>query len=61
MKFTKLIVFLVVTIGLVGGLAYFVGAIGGPSGNSYTLRLPHAAGLVRNNAVTLAGVAVGVI
>lgn len=61
MKFTKLIVFLVVTIGLVGGLAYFVGAIGGPSGNSYTLRLPHAAGLVKNNAVKIAGVEIGVI
>ncbi len=61
MKFTKLIVFLVITISLVGALAYFVGAIGGPAGNGYTLRLPHAAGLVKNNAVKIAGVEIGVI
>ena len=60
-KLTKLIIFLVVTLSLIGGLAYFTGAIGGPSGNAYTLRLPHAAGLVKNNAVKVAGVEVGII
>lgn len=61
MKFMKLIIFLAITITLIGALAFFVGAIGGPSGNSYTLRLPHAAGLVKNNAVKIAGVEIGVI
>lgn len=60
-KFTKLILFLAITISLVVGLAFFVGALGGSSGNRYTLRLPHAAGLVQNNAVKVAGVEVGVI
>jgi phospholipid/cholesterol/gamma-HCH transport system substrate-binding protein len=54
-------IFGVVTVGLLLVLASNVGALGGPKGNHYEVRLPHAAGLVDNNAVKVAGVQIGVI
>ncbi|MBC8071300.1 MAG: MCE family protein [Deltaproteobacteria bacterium] len=52
-------IFVVGTIGLLIWLAQSIGALGGSGGNTYELRLQHAAGLVENNAVKIAGVAVG--
>jgi ABC-type transporter Mla subunit MlaD len=54
-------IFGVVTVGLLFVLASNVGALGGPKGNHYEVRLPHAAGLVDDNAVKIAGVQIGVI
>ena len=52
-------IFVVGTIGLLIWLAQSIGALGGGGGNQYELRLRHAAGLVENNAVKIAGVSVG--
>ena len=52
-------IFVVVTIGLLVWLAQSIGAIGGGRGKHYEVRLIHAAGLVENNAVKIAGVDVG--
>ena len=54
-------VFVVVTLGLLTWLASAVGALGGPPGYTYKVRLDHAAGLVEDNAIKIAGVHVGVI
>jgi phospholipid/cholesterol/gamma-HCH transport system substrate-binding protein len=51
--------FVVVTLGLLVWLAQSIGAIGGRGGERYEVRLEHAAGLVENNAVKIAGVSVG--
>ena len=51
--------FVVVTLALLVWLAQSIGAIGGGGGALYTVRLAHAAGLVENNAVKIAGVNVG--
>jgi len=53
--------FVIGTLGLLVYLAQAIGAIGGGGGNEYELRLVHAAGLVENNAVKIAGVSVGKI
>ncbi|MBX7079322.1 MAG: MlaD family protein [Nannocystaceae bacterium] len=54
-------IFVVATVGLLIWLAQSLGAIGGGGGKRYELRLAHAAGLVENNAVKIAGVSVGKI
>jgi phospholipid/cholesterol/gamma-HCH transport system substrate-binding protein len=54
-------VFVVLTLGLLLWLAANVGALGKGSGDRYTVRLDHAAGLVEDNAVKVAGVQVGAI
>jgi len=51
--------FVVVSVGLLLYLAQSIGAIGTGGGTKYELRLQHAAGLVENNAVKIAGVGVG--
>lgn len=51
--------FVVGTIGLLLWLAQSIGALGGARGDRYEVRLQHAAGLVENNAVKIAGVQVG--
>ena len=51
--------FVVVSVGLLLYLAQSIGAIGTGGGAKYELRLRHAAGLVENNAVKIAGVGVG--
>jgi len=60
-KYIALGTFFVVTIGLLIWLATAVGALGSGRGARYTVRLEHAAGLVQDNAVKIAGVQVGVI
>ncbi len=52
-------VFVLGTLGLLIWLAQSIGALGGPRGVEYEVRLEHAAGLVANNAVKVAGVEVG--
>lgn len=51
--------FVVGTVGLLIWLAQSIGALGGGGGERYTVRLQHAAGLVENNAVKIAGVDIG--
>ena len=51
--------FVVVSVGLLLWLAQSIGAIGSGGGTNYQLRLEHAAGLVKNNAVKIAGVNIG--
>ncbi len=51
--------FVVVSVGLLLYLAQSIGAIGTGGGSKYEIRLKHAAGLVENNAVKIAGVGVG--
>ncbi len=60
-KYIALGAFLVVTLGLMIWLAQNVGALGRGAGDHYTVRLRHAAGLVEDNAVKIAGVKVGEI
>jgi phospholipid/cholesterol/gamma-HCH transport system substrate-binding protein len=60
-KYVSLGLFLVITLGLLFWLAQNVGALGSASGNAYTVRLDHAAGIVKDNAVKVAGVKVGII
>ena len=52
-------VFVLGTLGLLVWLAQSIGAIGSRGGIRYEVRLEHAAGLVTNNAVKIAGVEVG--
>ena len=52
-------IFVLGTLGLLIWLAQSIGALGGRSGVQYEVRLEHAAGLVANNAVKVAGVEVG--
>ena len=52
-------VFVLGTLGLLVWLAQSIGAIGNRGGIHYEVRLEHAAGLVTNNAVKIAGVEVG--
>lgn len=51
--------FILGTLGLLIWLAQALGAIDTGDGKRYELRLQHAAGLVQNNAVKIAGVQVG--
>ncbi len=51
--------FVVITVGALIYLAQAIGALGDGGGVHYELRLRHAAGLVENNAVKIAGVTVG--
>ncbi|MCX4246437.1 MlaD family protein [Paraliomyxa miuraensis] len=52
-------IFVLGTLALLIWLAQSIGALGGASGVRYEVRLEHAAGLVANNAVKIAGVEVG--
>jgi phospholipid/cholesterol/gamma-HCH transport system substrate-binding protein len=52
-------IFVLGTLGLLIWLAQSIGALGGRGGVQYEVRLEHAAGLVANNAVKVAGVEVG--
>ena len=52
-------IFVLGTLGLLVWLAQSIGALGSRSGVRYEVRLEHAAGLVANNAVKIAGVEVG--
>jgi phospholipid/cholesterol/gamma-HCH transport system substrate-binding protein len=52
-------IFVLGTLGLLIWLAQSIGALGSPRGVEYEVRLEHAAGLVANNAVKVAGVEVG--
>ncbi len=52
-------VFVLGTLGLLIWLAQSIGALGSRGGVAYEVRLEHAAGLVANNAVKVAGVEVG--
>jgi len=54
-------IFVLGTLGLLAWLAQSIGALGGGGGDRYEVRLEHAAGLVTNNAVKIAGVEVGTI
>ncbi|NVB39385.1 MCE family protein [Pseudenhygromyxa sp. WMMC2535] len=58
-KYIFLGAFVVVTLGLLLWLAQNIGALGGSQGTRYLLDLDHAAGLVEDNAVKIAGVKVG--
>lgn len=51
--------FVIGTVGLLIWLAQSIGALSGGGGKHYELRLGHAAGLVENNAVKIAGVSIG--
>lgn len=53
--------FMVITLGLLLYLAQSIGALGGGKGQRYVVSLDQAAGLVRDNAVKVAGVKVGVV
>ncbi len=52
-------IFVLGTLALLIWLAQSIGALGGGGGTRYELRLHHAAGLVENNAIKIAGVDVG--
>ncbi|MCA9651173.1 MAG: MCE family protein [Myxococcales bacterium] len=52
-------IFVLGTLALLVWLAQSIGALGSGGGERYELRLDHAAGLVANNAVKIAGVEVG--
>ena len=52
-------IFVLGTLVLLVWLAQSLGALGGGRGDRYEVRLEHAAGLVQNNAVKIAGVTVG--
>ena len=52
-------IFVLGTLALLIWLAQSIGALGGGGGARYEVRLDHAAGLVANNAVKIAGVEVG--
>jgi ABC-type transporter Mla subunit MlaD len=52
-------IFVLGTLGLLLWLAQNIGALGGGGGTRYEVRLEHAAGLVTNNAVKIAGVEIG--
>src|SRR5688572_22175932 len=52
-------IFVLGTLGLLIWLAQTIGAVGSGGGDRYHVRLDHAAGLVENNAIKIAGVNVG--
>jgi phospholipid/cholesterol/gamma-HCH transport system substrate-binding protein len=58
-KYIFLGLFLVISLGMLMWLAVNIGAIGGSKGKLYRVKLDHAAGLVKDNAVKIAGVKVG--
>ncbi len=60
-KYIALGAFVIITLGLLFWLAQNVGALGKGPGSTYTVKLDHAAGLVEDNQVKIAGVKVGVI
>lgn len=60
-KYVSLGAFVIITLGLLLWLASNIGALGGKKGTRYEVRLDHAAGLVTDNAVKIAGVQVGEI
>ncbi|MCA9697972.1 MAG: MCE family protein, partial [Myxococcales bacterium] len=60
-KYIFLGAFVVITLGLLLWLAQGVGALGGKQGTRYIVVLDQAAGLVKDNAVKIAGVKVGKI
>jgi phospholipid/cholesterol/gamma-HCH transport system substrate-binding protein len=60
-KYIFLGVFVVISLGLLLWLAQSIGALGSKQGNRYYVTLDTAAGLVKDNAVKIAGVKVGVI
>ncbi|HVI02831.1 MAG TPA: MlaD family protein, partial [Enhygromyxa sp.] len=60
-KYIFLGVFVVISLGLLLWLAQSIGALGSKHGNRYHVTLDTAAGLVKDNAVKIAGVKVGVI
>lgn len=60
-KYVFLGLFLTISLGLLLWLAINIGAIGGGGGKLYRVKLDHAAGLVKDNAVKIAGVKVGKI
>ncbi len=60
-KYIFLGVFVVISLGLLLWLAQSIGALGGKQGNRYQVTLNSAAGLVKDNAVKIAGVKVGTI
>lgn len=60
-KYIFLGAFVVITLGLLLWLAQSIGALGGKDGNRYYVTLNSAAGLVKDNAVKVAGVKVGSI
>ena len=60
-KYIFLGVFVVVSLGLLLWLAQSIGALGSRDGNRYQVTLDTAAGLVKDNAVKIAGVKVGTI
>ena len=58
-KYIFLGLFVVISLGLLLWLAQSIGALGGRDGNRYQVTLDSAAGLVKDNAVKIAGVTVG--
>ena len=60
-KYIFLGVFVVISLGLLLWLAQSIGALGGKKGHHYTVTLDTAAGIVKDNAVKIAGVKVGTV
>lgn len=60
-KYIFLGVFVIVSLGLLLWLAQSIGALGSKQGNRYHVTLDTAAGLVKDNAVKIAGVKVGIV
>jgi phospholipid/cholesterol/gamma-HCH transport system substrate-binding protein len=60
-KYIFLGAFVVISLGLLLWLAQSIGALGSKQGNRYTVTLDSAAGLVKDNAVKIAGVKVGTV
>ena len=58
-KYIFLGLFMTISLGLLLWLAVNIGAIGGAQGKLYRVKLDHAAGIVKDNAVKIAGVKVG--
>ena len=58
-KYVFLGLFMFISLGLLMWLAVNIGAIGGGQGKLYKVKLNHAAGLVKDNAVKIAGVKIG--
>lgn len=60
-NFIALALFAIVSLGLLGALAFQLGVFSGGRGTPYVVRLDDAGGLVAGNAVRIAGVEVGKI
>jgi phospholipid/cholesterol/gamma-HCH transport system substrate-binding protein len=60
-KYIFLGAFVVISLGLLLWLAQSIGALGSKQGNRYIVTLDSAAGLVKDNAVKIAGVKVGTV